>query len=65
MASNDPAIFQEFRETLGMRDPKTIATYLTTIRDFVAWLATQPGGGTPFHPGQVTETAVRGYMDSL
>jgi hypothetical protein len=37
---------------------------LTTIRDFVAWLATQPGG-TPFHLGLVTETAVRGYMDSL
>jgi site-specific recombinase XerD len=61
---NDPAIFQEFREALGTRDPKTIATYLTTMRDFVAWLATQPGGA-PFHLGLVTETAIRGYMDSL
>jgi len=40
---NDPAIFQEFREALGTRDPKTIATYLTTTRDFVAWLVMQPG----------------------
>ena len=64
MASNDPAVFQEFRDALGMRDPKTIATYLTTMRGFVAWLATQPGG-TPFHLGLVTETAVRGYRDSL
>jgi site-specific recombinase XerD len=64
MASNDPAVFQEFRDALGTRDPKTIATYLTTMRGFVAWLATQPGG-TPFHLGLVTETAVRGYMDSL
>lgn len=62
--NNDPAIFQEFREALGTRDPKTIATYLTTMRDFVAWLAAQPGG-EPFHPGLLTETAVRGYMDSL
>src|SRR5258707_2743451 len=59
-----PAVFQEFRDALGTRDPKTIATYLTTMRDFVAWLATQPGGA-PFHLGLVTETAVRGYMDSL
>lgn len=61
---NDPAIFQEFREALGTRDPKTIATYLTTMRDFVAWLAIQPGGA-PFHLELVTETAIRGYMDSL
>lgn len=61
---HDPVVFQEFREALGTRDPKTIATYLVTIREFVAWLATQPGG-TPFHLGLVTETAIRGYMDSL
>ncbi len=62
--STDPAVFQEFRDALGTRDPKTIATYLTTMRDFVAWLAAQPGG-VPFHLELVTETAVRGYMDSL
>jgi site-specific recombinase XerD len=55
--------FQEFREALGTRDPKTMNT-LTTIREFVAWLAAQPGG-TPFHLGLVTESAVRGYMDTL
>jgi len=33
------AITKEFREALGTRDPKTIATYLATMRDFVAWLA--------------------------
>jgi hypothetical protein len=62
--NNDPTIFQEFREALGTRDPKTTATYSTTMRDFMAWLAAQPGG-TPFHLGLLTETAVRGYMDSL
>jgi site-specific recombinase XerD len=62
--SNDSAPLQEFAAALGTRDPKTVATYLTTIRDFVAWLATQPGGA-PFHLGLVTETAVRGYMDFL
>ena len=39
MVSNDPAIFQEFRNALGTRDPKTVAAYLTTMRDFVTWLA--------------------------
>jgi site-specific recombinase XerD len=62
--SDDPSALQEFAAALGARDPKTIATYLTTLRDFVAWLATQPGGA-PFHLGLMTETAVRGYMDFL
>ncbi len=34
--SNDPAALQEFRAALATRDPKTVATYLTTMRDFVA-----------------------------
>ncbi len=62
--NNEPPSLQEFAAALAARDPKTVATYLTTVRDFVVWLATQPGG-TPFHLGLVTETAVRGYMDSL
>ena len=62
--SDDSPPLQEFAAALGARDPKTVATYLSTVRDFVAWLATQPAG-TPFHLGLVTETAVRGYMDSL
>src|SRR5258708_3561762 len=62
-STNSPPL-QEFAASLGARDPKTIAAYLTTMRDFVAWLATQPGG-TPFNLGLVTETAVRGYMDFL
>src|SRR5216683_6859333 len=62
--SDDSPPLQEFAAALAARDPKTVATYLTTMRDFVAWLAAQPGG-TPFHLGLVTETAVRGYMDSL
>ena len=62
--SNDSPPLQEFAASLGARDPKTVATYLTTMRDFVAWLGTQTGG-TPFHLGLVTETAVRGYMDFL
>ncbi len=62
--SNDSPPLQEFAAALGVRDPKTVVAYLTTVRDFVAWLASQPGG-TPFHLGLVTETAVRGYMDFL
>ena len=61
---NEPAIFQEFRDALGARDPKTIAAYLATMHDFATWVAELPGG-TPFHLGLLTETAVRGYLDSL
>ena len=56
--SDDPQALQEFAASLGARDPKTVATYLTTVRDFGAWSALQPGG-TPFHLGLVIETAVR------
>jgi hypothetical protein len=62
--SNDPSALQVFAASLGTRDPKTVVTYLTTVRDFVAWLALQPRG-TPFHLSLVTEIAVRGYMDFL
>ncbi len=62
--SDDPRALQEFAASLGARDPKTVTTYLITVRDFVAWLTKQPGG-TPFHLGLVTEIAVRGYMDFL
>jgi site-specific recombinase XerD len=62
--SDDSPALQEFAASLGTRDPKTIATYLTTVRDFVAWLALRPGG-VPFHLALVTETAVRGYMEFL
>jgi site-specific recombinase XerD len=62
--SHEPPSLQEFAAALAARDPKTVATYVTTARHFVAWLATQPGG-TPFHLGLVTETAVRSYMDFL
>ena len=64
MNSTDPVIFQKFQEALGTRDPKTVAAYLSTIRDFLAWLATQPSG-IPFRIELVTETTVRGYLDSL
>lgn len=62
--NNDSPPLQEFAVSLGARDPKTVATYLTTVRDFVAWLAWQLGEA-PFHMGLVTETTVRGFMDSL
>ncbi len=47
--SHDPTALQEFRAALATRDPKTVATYLTTMRDFVTWLATQPGGDSWLH----------------
>ena len=41
--SDAPSALQGFAASLSTRDPKTVATYLTTVDDFVAWLALQPG----------------------
>lgn len=60
----DPPEFLAFVATLGSRDPKTAAAYLSTLRDLKSWLADRPGG-FPFRIELLTETAVRGYMDHL
>lgn len=53
-----------FQSALGGKDPKTVLAYMTTVRDLVAWLSTRPGG-SPFRIQLLTETAVKGYLDSL
>ncbi|GAC1308639.1 MAG: hypothetical protein NVSMB27_46190 [Ktedonobacteraceae bacterium] len=52
--SSDSLPLQEFAASLGARDPKTIASYLTTVRDFVAWLATHPGASGLTRSGKGT-----------
>jgi hypothetical protein len=64
LRDNDPESLRAFVATLGRRDPKTVAAYLTTLRDLVAWLATQPDG-SPFRPDVLTVTALQGYVDHL
>ena len=64
ITSDDPDALEEFAASLGARDPKTRATYVSTIRHLLLWLALQPGG-TQFHPGLFTETALRHYMNAL
>ena len=44
MRGDDSSVLQEFAASLGARDPKTVATYLTTMRDFVAWLVRKQEG---------------------
>ena len=44
----DPEPLRAFAQALAGKDPKTIAAYLGTLRDFVAWLSTRPDtGGEP------------------
>jgi site-specific recombinase XerD len=61
---SDPEPLRGFAHALAGKDPKTIAAYLGTLRDFVAWLATRPGG-TPFQLALLTETALDAYMQHL
>jgi site-specific recombinase XerD len=53
-----------FESTLGGKDPKTVRTYMSTLRDLVKWLSARPGG-SPFRFELLTETAIKGYLDSL
>jgi site-specific recombinase XerD len=64
LRDDDPESLRTFVATLGRRDPKTVAAYLSTLRDLVAWLATQPDG-SPFRPDLLTVTALQGYFDHL
>jgi len=41
---DDPESFRAFVAILDRNDDKTIAAYLTTLRDLTMWLATQPDG---------------------
>ena len=61
---DDPEPLRAFAEALAGKDSKTIAAYLSTLRDFVAWLATRPGG-SPFAVVALTETALDEYMRHL
>jgi len=47
---DDPPLLTAFATALATRDPATVRAYLTTLRHFVAWLATTPSG-TPFPVG--------------
>ncbi len=59
---DDP--LEAFARHLGGRDPKTVAAYLTVLRDLVHWLTQRPGG-RPFRMELLTATAVRGYLEHL
>jgi site-specific recombinase XerD len=64
LREDDPESVRAFVATLDRRDPKTVAAYLVTLRDLVAWLATQPDGN-PFKPELLTITALQSYFDHL
>ena len=64
LREDDPESFRAFVATLDRHDDKTIAAYLTTLRDLAAWLATQPDG-TPFHPSLLTVATLEGYFGHL
>jgi site-specific recombinase XerD len=64
MRPADSPILAEFFRMLANRDPKTQRAYRSTVGDFIAWLATKPGGD-PFRLELLTETAVQGYLEML
>lgn len=61
---DDPPLITAFASALTTRDPATVRAYLTTVRQFVAWLATTPNG-TRFHADLLTETAITTYLQHL
>jgi site-specific recombinase XerD len=63
--SSNPDILQDFAGVLTSHDPKTVKAYLSAIRGFMNWFIEQPGNKQLFSPEQITETAIRGYLDQL
>jgi site-specific recombinase XerD len=61
---DDPEPFHTFVATLDRNDGKTVAAYLTTLRDLATWLATQPDG-IPFDPALLTITTLEAYFAHL
>jgi len=57
-------LLDEFATSLAGRNPKTIQTYLSSLRGFATWLAEQPDG-SPFRIELLTETAIDGYLTML
>jgi site-specific recombinase XerD len=64
LSAPDLPLLQAFQTSLVTRHPLTQRAYLGTLRNFLAWLATQQGGD-PFHIESLTQTAVQGYLDAL
>ncbi len=61
---NAEELLQAFLPTLAGKAPKTITAYQTTLRSFVAWMATMPRGA-PFRMELLTTTAITGYLAAL
>ncbi len=57
-------LLSQFELSLAGRDAKTVAAYLTTLRDFSRWIANYPGG-TPFQIGVLTEANIQSYINHL
>lgn len=64
MTEQGDALLAAFADSLSGHDPKTIRTYLSSLKGFITWLAQQPGG-KPFRTEILTETAIEGYLDAL
>jgi len=58
------SILQEFETFIGAKDPKTVRIYMTVLYDLIGWISMKPGG-SPFHVGLLTQTAIKGYIDYL
>ncbi|MEI7643596.1 MAG: tyrosine-type recombinase/integrase [Chloroflexales bacterium] len=64
LSDDAPESLHAFAATLSRRDEATIAAYISTLRDLVAWLVTYPDG-SPFRPDVLTVTALQAYFDHL
>jgi site-specific recombinase XerD len=57
-------LLAQFEQSLGGRNPKTIAAYLTIVRDFARWITDYLEAG-PFHMGLFTEANLQAYINHL
>src|SRR6266550_2431067 len=59
------ALLGEYEQFLAGKADGTIEAYLRTARHLVGWVARQPGNAGQFHPQQLTQSAVEGYLAHL
>jgi site-specific recombinase XerC len=63
--SKQAGILADYAAYLAGKNERTVEAYLRALRQFLAWLAEQPGHGPDFQPAHLSRTALEIYLAEL
>jgi site-specific recombinase XerD len=63
--SEAQALLTEYEAFLSGKTHSTIDAYMRAIKQLLLWIVERPGGGSEFHPEQLTKTAMETYIAYL